>query len=196
MFHEEKEFDWKIVVASVAGIIVLLGGIYVGINSIEQKSSEDDLVIKTNLEKTKDAFYLNENCEIIINTVDDVTNEVISSKVMSTPEELYTKTEEEIVKYLEKNYPKAKLESITQGEILLQQQSEYKDPSKKNKYSVEIEDGIIGVYKYDINGNRKLERQTSRKIDSLPQKLQEEIQEGILADNVEEIDAILDSILS
>ena len=197
MFNRIKDMGWKIPIASFVGILVLLLGIYVGIKSIDDKQ-EPKTATHTNVEKSKDAFYLNENCEIVINTIDDTSQETISTKIVSIPEELFNKTEQEIKEYISDIYPNTKIQSITQGEILLIEQGPEKEVNldRKNKYSIEIEEGIIGVYKYDINGNRELQRETSQDVDSLPQMLQEEIQKGILADSIEEIDAILDSILS
>ena len=72
------------------------------------------------------------------------------------PQELLDKTKEEIRKYLSEKYPDKEIDSITQYEIVLSEKAPSMDLSKSNKYSLEVENGFIGLYKYDINGNREL----------------------------------------
>ena len=72
------------------------------------------------------------------------------------PEELLDKTKEEIRTYLSEKYPDKEIDSITQHEIVLSEKAPLNDVSRSNKYSLEVEDGFIGLYKYDINGKREL----------------------------------------
>ena len=65
--------------------------------------------------------------------------------------------------------------------------------SRSNKYSLEVENGFIGLYKYDINGNRELIENTEIKLDSLPQSVQEEIQKGVVVDTQDEAYSRLES---
>ena len=67
------------------------------------------------------------------------------------------------------------------------------DTSRSNKYSLEIEDGFIGLYKYDINGKRELIENTEIKLDSLPQSVQEEIQKGVVVDTQDDAYSRLES---
>ena len=90
------------------------------------------------------------------------------------------KTKEEIIEYLNEKYPDRDIESITQYEIVLSEKQVYNDITKKNKYSLEVSNQYIGIYKYDSNGQREVIEDTQIKIDSLPQLAQEEIQKGIL----------------
>ncbi len=197
MFEKREPFNWKMPATIVLGIVVLLTGIYVGIKSIDSKEVvENNKPTKVEKETEKEAFLLNKNCEIVINTKDDSNTITVSTKRISAPSELFNKTEDEIRAYIEENYPNTKIESITQGEILLSELAPYVNKDRVNKYSIEVENGLIGIYKYDINGKRSLVTQTDQKIDILSQKLQQEIQLGITADSIEEIESILDSYLS
>ena len=189
MFEKKTPFPWKIPVLILTGILVLSSGIYIGVKT--NNSNDNDLNIKevsTEKETVKNVFKLNENCEIWLkkNSSGDSNSE--SSLVMlgSIPSDLLNKTKEEITAYLNEKYPDREIESITQYEIVLSEKEVYNDISKKNKYSLEVSNQYIGIYKYDSNGQREVIENTQIKIDSLPQLAQEEIQKGILVDSEDE----------
>ena len=189
MFEKKTPFPWKIPVLILTGILVLSSGIYIGVKT--NNSNDNDLNIKevsTEKETVKNVFKLNENCEIWLkkNSSGDSNSE--SSLVMlgSIPSDLLNKTKEEITAYLNEKYPDREIESITQYEIVLSEKEVYNDISKKNKYSLEVSNQYIGIYKYDSNGQREVIEDTQIKIDSLPQIAQEEIQKGILVDSEDE----------
>ena len=186
MFEKKTPFPWKIPVLILTGILVLSSGIYIGVKT--NNSNDNDLNIKevsTEKETVKNVFKLNENCEIWLkkNSSGDSNSE--SSLVMlgSIPSDLLNKTKEEITAYLNEKYPDREIESITQYEIVLSEKEVYNDISKKNKYSLEVSNQYIGIYKYDSNGQREVIEDTQIKIDSLPQLAQEEIQKGILVES-------------
>ena len=190
MFEKKTPFPWKIPLLILTGILVLSSGIYIGVKT-SNNGNDNDLNIKevsTEKETVKNVFKLNENCEIWLkkNSSDNSNSE--SSLVMlgSIPSELLNKTKEEIIAYLNEKYPDRDIESITQYEIVLSEKQVYNDITKKNKYSLEVSNQYIGIYKYDSNGQRKVIENTQIKIDSLPQLAQEEIQKGILVDSEDE----------
>ena len=189
MFEKKTPYPWKIPVLILTGILVLSSGIYIGVKT--NNSNDNDLNIKevsTEKETVKNVFKLNENCEIWLkkNSSGDSNSE--SSLVMlgSIPSDLLNKTKEEITAYLNEKYPDREIESITQYEIVLSEKEVYNDISKKNKYSLEVSNQYIGIYKYDSKGQREVIEDTQIKIDSLPQLAQEEIQKGILVDSEDE----------
>lgn len=202
MFEKKQSFQWKIPILILTGIVVLTGGIYVGIKS--RDSIKETTVFKTeeinekeNSENTstKDAFALSENCEIWLYKRSEEGSLLDSkpSMVGLVPEELIGKTKDEIRTYLSDKYPGKEIDSITQYEIVLSEKAPSTDVSKSNKYSLEVEDGFIGLYKYNINGKRELIENTEIKLDSLPQSVQEEIQKGIVVDTQDDAYSRLES---
>ena len=190
MFEKKTPFPWKIPVLILTGILVLSSGIYIGVKT-SNNSNDNDLNIKevsTEKETVKNVFKLNENCEIWLKKNSSGGSNSESSLVMlgSIPSDLLNKTKEEITAYLNEKYPDREIESITQYEIVLSEKEVYNDISKKNKYSLEVSNQYIGIYKYDSNGQRKVIENTQIKIDSLPQLAQEEIQKGILVESQDE----------
>lgn len=190
MFEKKTPFPWKIPLLIVTGIVVLSSGIYIGVKTSNSEKENDLNIQQVNTEKetVKNVFKLNQNCEIWLkkNSSDNSNSE--SSLVMlgSIPSELLNKTKEEIIVYLNEKYPDREIESITQYEIVLSEKQVYNDITKKNKYSLEVSNQYIGIYKYDSNGQREVIENTQIKIDSLPQIAQEEIQKGILVDSEDE----------
>ena len=190
MFEKKTPFPWKIPLLIVTGIVVLSSGIYIGVKTSDIQKEDNLNIQQVNTEKetVKNVFKLNEKCEIWLkkNSSDNDNSE--SSLVMlgSIPSELLNKTKEEIIAYLNEKYPNREVESITQYEILLSEKQVYNDITKKNKYSLEVSNQYLGIYKYDSNGQRKVIENTQIKIDSLPQLAQEEIQKGILVESQDE----------
>lgn len=197
MFERKEPFQWKIPILILTGILVLTGGIYIGIKTkkVEEKPAFNNKTINKDDEKTKDAFGLSENCEIWVYKRSDEGTVIDSetSMIGIVPEELLDKTKEEIRTYLSEKYPDKDIDSITQYEIVLSEKAPLNDTSKSNKYSLEVENGFIGLYKYDINGNRELIENTEIKLDSLPQSVQEEIQKGIIVDTKDDAYSKLES---
>lgn len=197
MFERKEPFQWKIPILILTGILVLTGGIYIGIKTkkVEEKPAFNNKTINKDDEKTKDAFGLSENCEIWVYKRSDEGTVIDSetSMIGIVPEELLDKTKEEIRTYLSEKYPDKEIDSITQYEIVLSEKAPLNDTSKSNKYSLEVENGFIGLYKYDINGNRELIENTEIKLDSLPQSVQEEIQKGIIVDTKDDAYSKLES---
>ena len=190
MFEKKTPFPWKIPLLILTGILVLSSGIYIGVKT-SNNSNDNDLNIKevsTEKETVKNVFKLNENCEIWLKKNSSSGSNSESSLVMlgSIPSDLLNKTKEEITAYLNEKYPDREIESITQYEIVLSEKEVYNDISKKNKYSLEVSNQYIGIYKYDSKGQREVIEDTQIKIDSLPQLAQEEIQKGILVDSEDE----------
>ena len=190
MFEKKTPFPWKIPLLILTGILVLSSGIYIGVKT-SNNSNDNDLNIKevsTEKETVKNVFKLNENCEIWLKKNSSGGSNSESSLVMlgSIPSDLLNKTKEEITAYLNEKYPDREIESITQYEIVLSEKEVYNDISKKNKYSLEVSNQYIGIYKYDSKGQREVIEDTQIKIDSLPQIAQEEIQKGILVDSEDE----------
>ena len=190
MFEKKTPFPWKIPLLILTGIAVLSSGIYIGVKASDSEKEDNLNIQQVNTEKetVKNVFKLNEKCEIWLkkNSSDNDNSE--SSLVMlgSIPSELLNKTKEEIITYLNEKYPNREVESITQYEILLSEKQVYNDITKKNKYSLEVSNQYLGIYKYDSNGKREVIENTKIKIDSLPQLAQEEIQKGILVDSEDE----------
>lgn len=185
MFEKKDPFPWKIPVLILTGIVVLSSGIYIGVKTRDIGKQKELTKIQhetNNNEKVKESFQLNKNCEIWLEQKSADGSETKTAPVMlgTVPKELLDKTKEEIVIFLNDKYPNRYIESITQYEIVLSEVEAPKDISRKNKYSLEIDNGYITLFKYDINGKRELIEKTEIKIDSLPQIAQEEIQKGII----------------
>lgn len=197
MFERKEPFQWKTPILILTGILVLSGGIYVGIKTrkIEEKPAFNNETINEENEKTKDSFELSENCEIWLYNRSEEGSLINSepSMIGIVPEELLDKTKEEIRTYLSEKYPDKEIDSITQHEIVLSEKAPLNDVSRSNKYSLEVEDGFIGLYKYDINGKRELVENTEIKLDSLPQSVQEEIQKGLVVDTQDDAYSRLES---
>lgn len=190
MFERKTPFPWKIPLLILTGIVVLSSGIYIGVKT-SNSEKEDNLKtqeVSSEKENVKNVFKLNESCEIWLRKNSSDSDDSESSLVMigSIPSELLNKTKEEITAYLNEKYPYREIESMTQYEIVLSEKEVYNDITKKNKYSLEVSNQYIGIYKYDLNGNREVIENTQIKIDSLPQIAQEEIQKGILVDSEDE----------
>ena len=197
MFERKDPFQWKTPILILTGILVLSGGIYVGIKTrkVEEKPAFNNETINEENEKTKDSFELSENCEIWLYNRSEEGSLINSepSMIGIVPEELLDKTKEEIRTYLSDKYPDKEIDSITQHEIVLSEKAPLNDKSRSNKYSLEVEDGFIGLYKYDINGKRELVENTEIKLDSLPQSVQEEIQKGVVVDTQDDAYSRLES---
>lgn len=197
MFERKDPFQWKTPILILTGILVLSGGIYVGIKTrkVEEKPAFNNETINEENEKTKDSFELSENCEIWLYNRSEEGSLIDSepSMIGIVPEELLDKTKEEIRTYLSDKYPDKEIDSITQHEIVLSEKAPLNDKSRSNKYSLEVEDGFIGLYKYDINGKRELVEDTEIKLDSLPQSVQEEIQKGVVVDTQDDAYSRLES---
>ena len=197
MFERKDRFEWKIPVLILTGILVLSSGIYIGVKTrkVEDKPTFNTETINEEKEQTKDSFNLSESCEIWLYKRSEEGSLIDSSPSMIgiAPEELLNKTKEEIRTYLSEKYPDKEIDSITQHEIVLSEKAPLKNTSRSNKYSLEVENGFIGLYKYDINGNRELIENTEIKLDSLPQSVQEEIQKGIVIDTQDDAYSRLES---
>lgn len=191
MFEKRDPFSWKIPVLILTGVIVLSSGIYIGVKSIGDKEETPPVTQTVNNEEKDDAidaFGLNKNCEVWLQkkNIDGSNSESSPIMLGSVPEELLNKSKEQILAYFKEKYPDRNVESMTQYEIVLSQIESPTDTSKKSKYSLEVENEFIGLYKYDINGKREMIEMTQIKIDSLPQIAQEEIQKGILVNTQDE----------
>ncbi|MGL6107954.1 hypothetical protein [Romboutsia sp.] len=193
MFEKKDPFSWKVPVLILTGIVVLSSGIYIGIKTRdigkEKEVAKVHQVTKNNeKEKVKESFQLNKNCEIWLDKKNTDGSDTKEAPAMlgTVPKELLDKSKEEIVAYLNNKYPDRKIESMTQYEIVLSETEVPKDPSRKSKYSLEVDSNFIAIFRYDINGKRELVEKTQIKIDSLPQIAQEEIQKGILVNTKDE----------
>jgi len=197
MFERKDTLEWKIPVLILTGILVLSSGIYIGVKTrkVEDKPTFNTETINEEKEQTKDSFNLSESCEIWLYKRSEEGSLIDSAPSMIgiAPEELLNKTKEEIRTYLSEKYPDKEIDSITQHEIVLSEKAPLKNTSRSNKYSLEVENGFIGLYKYDINGNRELIENTEIKLDSLPQSVQEEIQKGIVIDTQDDAYSRLES---
>lgn len=198
MFERKDRFEWKIPVLILTGILVLSSGIYIGVKTrnVEDKPAfNTETINEEENEETKDSFNLSESCEIWLYKRSEEGSLIDSAPSMIgiAPEELLNKTKEEIRTYLSEKYPDKEIDSITQHEIVLSEKAPLKNTSRSNKYSLEVENGFIGLYKYDINGNRELIENTEIKLDSLPQSVQEEIQKGIVIDTQDDAYSRLES---
>ena len=201
MFEKKEPFQWKIPILILTGILVLSGGIYIGVKSRdyikETTAFKTEEIIKEqdNNRSTKDAFSLSTNCEIWLYKRSEEGSLLDSkpSMIGIAPKELMGKTKDEIRTYLSDKYPDKEIDSITQYEIVLSEKAPSMDLSKSNKYSLEVENGFIGLYKYNINGKRELIENTEIKLDSLPQSVQEEIQNGVVVDTQDDAYSRLES---
>lgn len=189
MFEKKEQFPWKIPVLILTGVVVLSSGIYIGVKTrnVNQKDV-NTTKINQEVEKTKESFELSKDCEIWLHKKNEDGSDSKKSPVMlgTVDKSLLDKTEEEIAAYLEDKYPDRKIESIGKFEIILSETMSVSDTSKSNKYSLEVEDGLIGLYKYDREGTRILVEKTDITIDSLPKTAQEEIKKGVIVDTEDE----------
>lgn len=197
MFEIKEPFQRKIPILVLAGILVLSGGIYIGVKTkkVEEKPAFNIETINKKNEKTKDSFGLSESCEIWLYKRSKEGSLIDSEPTMIgiAPKDLLDKTKEEIRTYLYEQYPDKEIDSITQHQIVLSEKDPLKDTSRSNKYSLEVENGFIGLYKYNTSGNRELIENTEIKLDSLPQSVQEEIQKGVVVDTQDDAYSRLES---
>lgn len=191
MFENRDPFSWRIPVLILVGIVVLSSGIYIGVKTRDTDSEKEVYKVKETIkinEKAEESFQLSKDCEIWLQKKNSDNSDTQTSPLMlgTVPKELLNKTKEEIISYLNDKYPNREVESMTQYEIVLSENEIPNDVSKKNKYSLEIDNGFVTLFKYDTNGKRELIEKTQIKIDSIPQAAQEEIQKGILVNTEDE----------
>lgn len=183
MFEKKREFSWKIPTLALLGAIILACGVGIGIQVKETQQARQALQASR---ESKEVFNLNEDCEIWVQgqITDKGTYE--SPKMIGTiPKDLLNKSKNEIVTYFKTKYPNKEIASMNQYEIILSN-SQKKEPSKANKYSIEEKDGYIYVYKYNKQGTKEELEKTNIQVDSLPKSVQKEVSSGILLDTKDE----------
>ena len=193
MFEEKKSFHWKIPTLVLVCILVLSSGIYIGTKLRDSDTKEQNKMaskVSNKNEKTTEAFGLNENCEIWLQTIYSDNSDTKSSPIMIgiVPDELLDKSEDEIIAYFNDKYPNREVESINKYEIVLTETEDVSsvDATKANKYSVEINSGYVGIYKYDSTGKKSIVEETQIEVDSLPRTVQDELQQGIIVSSKDE----------
>lgn len=180
MFEKKKEFSWKIPILVLLGVTVLVCGIGIGVKVRETQQARQALETKTS---SKEVFSLNQDCEIWVQGQITSSGTYESPKMLGTiPKDLLNKSKDEIVSYFKEKYPNKEIASMNQYEIILCN-SQAKEPSKANKYSIEEKDGFVYVYKYDKDGTKTELEKTDISVESLPKSVQDEISSGILVNS-------------
>lgn len=183
MFEKKREFSWKVPTLILLGVIVLACGVGIGIQVKETQEARQALQAKA---ESKDVFSLNEDCEIWVQGQITSSGTYESPKMLGTvPKDLLNKSKDEIVAYFKEKYPNKEIASMNQYEIILSN-TQSKDPSKANKYSIEEKDGFVYVYKYDKDGEKSELEKTDISVDSLPKSVQDELTSGIVVDSEED----------
>ncbi|MGL5329544.1 MAG: hypothetical protein ACRDD7_09760 [Peptostreptococcaceae bacterium] len=190
MFEEKKSFPWKIPAVVLVCTLVLSSGIYIGVKSRnDNPKTPPTSKVSSNQENAKEAFGLNENCEVWVHKSYNDNSDSKSSPVMigTVPKELLDKSEDEIVAYFEEKYPNREVQNIGKYEIILTEVEDASvDMSKANKFSVESNSGFVGIYKYDETGKKTLVEETNIEVDSLPRTVQDELQQGLIVNSQDE----------
>lgn len=180
MFERKKEFYWKVPTLILLGVIVLVCGVGIGVQVKETKQARQALQAQID---SKEVFNLNKDCEIWVQGQITSTGDYESPKMLGTiPNYLLNKSKDEIVAYFKDKYPNKEIASMNQYEIILCN-SQSKEPSKANKYSIEEKDGFIYVYKYDKHGVKSELEKTDISVNSLPKSVQDELVYGIIVDS-------------
>ena len=193
MFKKKKELSWKLPILVLLGVTVLVCGIGIGVKVRETQQVRHALETKTN---SKEVFSLNQDCEIWVQGQITSSGTYESPKMLGTvPKDLLNKSKDEIVSYFKERYPNKEIASMNQYEIILCN-SQAKEPSKANKYSIEEKDGFVYVYKYDKDGAKTELEKTDISVDSLPKSVQEEILSGILVNSEDDAYARLENFES
>jgi len=183
MFEKKKEFSWKVPTLVLLGVIVLSCGIGIGVQIKDTHQTRQVLQSKT---ESKEVFSLNSDCEIWVQGQITSSGTYESPKMIGTiPKDLLNKSKDEIVSYFKDKYPNKEIASMNQYEIILSN-SQAKEPSKANKYSIEEKDGFVHVYKYDKDGTKTDLEKTNISVDSLPKSVQNELSSGILVNSEDE----------
>lgn len=185
MFEKKEPTKWRIPVLILIGVLVLSSGIYLGIKTRNIDSNKNQAKIEeTSNEKSKEVFELNKDCEMWVQKKNEDGSDSKEGPIMigTIPQELINKSKDEIVAYLKDKYPDRTIENMSKYEIVLSEVMSTNDESKANKYTIESNEGNIGLYKYDAKGNKKLLEKTSISIESLPKTAQSEIKKGVVVD--------------
>lgn len=201
MFERKEPFPWRIPVMILVGVAVLSGGIYLGFKSINnEKKPEEVSKAQTNKkENIKEVFGLSKDCEIWLhkkNSGESKSNE-LPVMIGTVDEELLDMTEKEIIAYLNDKYPDRQVESVSKYEIVLSEtvdEQNNTDISKFNKYSLELDNEYLALYKYGDDGSKELIEKTEIRIDSLPSSIQDDVKKGITLDTEEEAYSQLESL--
>ncbi|MBY2478171.1 hypothetical protein KWV16_14915 [Clostridioides difficile] len=209
MFEKKKKelFPWKISALILVGVFVLSSGVYIG-TRLKNNGVQTGEVVSTSAnmnEKSKEAFGLNKNCEVWLQSEGENETNYKRTLTMAgiVPESLLDKTKSEIVSYFKKEYPSKKIKSMDKNEIILVE-SKYSDNKDvqamtatiKGKYTIENDNGNIALYKYDDSGSKTLVEKTKIRVDSLPKTVQDEIKKGVVMDTEEDAYSRLEDFAS
>lgn len=108
VWKEEKElFPWKISALILVGVFVLSSGVYIG-TRLKNNGVQTSKVVSASAnmdEKSKEAFGLNKNCEVWLQSEGENETNYKRTLTMAgiVPESLLDKTKSEIVSYFKKN---------------------------------------------------------------------------------------------
>ncbi|WMM26844.1 BofC C-terminal domain-containing protein [Tissierella sp. MB52-C2] len=118
----------------------------------------------------------------------------VITKVNAATEEFVNMNKDEIVDYLEENYPNKKLISFSSSKITL---GITKNHLCENHYIVGEKDDLIAIFKVNENGQRVLENVLiDHPISILMEVDQQKLIEGIVVDSEDELSEVLENFIS
>jgi hypothetical protein len=118
----------------------------------------------------------------------------VITKVNAATEEFVNMNKDEIVDYLEENYPNKKLISFSSSKITL---GITKNHLCENHYIVGEKDDLIAIFKVNENGERVLENVLiDHPISILMEIDQQKLIEGIVVDSEDELSEVLENFIS
>ena len=125
MFEKKKKelFPWKISALILVGVFVLSSGVYIG-TRLKHNGVQTGEVVSTSAnmnEKSKEAFGLNKNCEVWLQSEGENETNYKRTLTMAgiVPESLLDKTKSEIVSYFKKEYPTKKIKSMDKNIVII-----------------------------------------------------------------------------
>lgn len=102
-------------------------------------------------------------------------------------------SEEGLKEYIYEKYQNSEVESFSNKKVVI---SKIENKVCPNHYKVSVHQGYIAVYKFDEEGEKHLVERTKIPVNHLPVIDQEKLQRGILVENLEEVNKLLEDYSS
>lgn len=186
---EKRRFPWHIPVIAIIGIVVLVGGVFIGLKSGQNDSNVNAKVTaKIDRKSNIKPMDISEECEIwVVKKYPDGTlaEDNGGTMVGVIPKNLVGKSKEDIEKYIYSQYPDRKIEKMSKYEITLVE-TVNEQPKGKGNYSIEDLDGYIVVYKHGNNGQKQILERTDIPFSTLSKSTQDEIKKGLFVNSQDE----------